>query len=261
MRSLKKPSPLCRDVIAIIILCLAVSAFASNPSANKTAKPKAQLQNNNITATRENNQAIAALKKKDADKAESKLLSALGADPFNPILHLNLGWLFEKEKKYDMAVREYQSVLRDSAVRPIPDELKFIAHFNAGNALAEKKDIPGALKQYQAALDLNPDSKETKINIELLFKGGGGQGKGSGQKKQSQKNKKNGNKKQPNKNQNNNQNQRYTNKGHPKPKFNSKDLTREDVRKIMDELKSEEQKVRSRIYDAKTKDTPPAKNW
>ncbi len=214
-----------------------------------------------LSATRENNQAIGALKKNDSDTAEKKLLKALGADPFNPILHLNLGWLFEKEKKYNMAAREYESILRQNGRRPVSDELKFIAHFNAGNALAEKKDIPGALQQYQDALDLKPDSKKTKVNIELLFKGGKGQGGGSGGKNKPKKNKNKGNKKQPNKNRNKNQNQRYTNKGHPKPQFNSKDLTREDVKKILSEIKSEEQKVRARIYDTKTKTPPPLKDW
>ena len=215
----------------------------------------AALPNNNLSSTRENNKALALIKGNDPDTAESRLLKALGADPFNPILHLNLGWVFENEKKYDMAVREYESVLRPLPGRTVPDQLKFIAHFNAGNALAENKDIAGALTQYQAALDLKPDSKETKINIELLFKGGKGQGGGKSGDKNNKNNSKNGQKKP------NNPNQNFTNKGNPKPQFNSKDLTREDVRKILEEVQSEEQKVRAREYEHQTKDTPPAKDW
>ena len=233
------------------VICFTIFAIAASASA--LAAP--------LSATRENNQAIVALKKNKSDTAEKNLLNALGTDPFNPILHLNLGWLFEKEKKYGMAAREYESILRPGAKHPVSNELKFIARFNAGNALAEKKNIAGALEQYQAALDLKPDSKKIKVNIELLFKGGKGQGSGSGGKNKPKKNKKNGNKKQPNQNKNQNQNRRYTNKGNPKPQFNSKDLTREDVKKIMSEIKSAEQRVRSRIYNEKTKTPPPLKDW
>ena len=215
----------------------------------------AALSNNNLSSTRENNKAVKSIKNNDPNTAESRLIKALGVDPFNPILHLNLGWVFENEKKYDMAVREYESILRPLPGRKVPDRLKFIAHFNAGNALAKNKDIAGALKQYQDALDLKPDSKKTKINIELLFKGGKGQGGGQSSNKKNKNNSKNG------QNNSNNPNQNFTNKGNPKPQFNSKDLTREDVRKILEEVQSEEQKVRAREYEHQTKDTPPVKDW
>ncbi len=228
--------------VGTLVLATVVANAASSPSGN-------------LSASRENNQAIEALKGKDPDTAETRLIKALGADPFNPILHLNLGWVFESEKKYDMAVREYESILQPVPGRTVSDRLKFIAHFNAGNALAENKNVAGALEQYQAALDLNPGSKETKTNIELLFKGGQGQGSGSTGNKKNKDNSNNG------KNQAKNPNQNFTNKGNPKPQFNSKDLTREDVRKILQEVQSEEQRVRAREYEQQTKDSPPQKDW
>ncbi len=207
-----------------------------------------------IPSIRKNNDAIKHLQDKDASGAETDFLSALGEDPFNAVLHLNLGWTFEAEEKYDMAVKEYESVLR---IEPLTDEMRFIANFNAGNALAQKKepDIDAALRHYQAALDLRPDSKETKTNIEMLFKGGKGKGKGNNSGKD-------GNDDDNERGKSPGMDDKITNRDdNHKGKFDSKDLTKEDVRKILDEIKSQEEKIRALEYGSKSKDSPPDKDW
>lgn len=213
----------------------------------------------NLSGIRHNNSAVDAIVREDLPQAEQMLLQTMATDPFNPILHLNLGFVFEAQKQYEKARKEYESVLR---IQGVPEELRFMAHFNAGNAAAQDKKKEVALAHYQAALDIQPDSIETKTNIELLLKQGGGpsqgQGGGSGDKEsQEQKDKQGG--QQPNDPQQPQDNQKNE-KGN-KPKFDSDKLTKEDVRKILDELKSQEKKIRALEYGTKSKEGPPGKDW
>ena len=46
-----------------------------------------------------------------------------------------------------------------------------------------------------------------------------------------------------------------------KPKFDSQNLTKEDVRKILEELKSQEQKIRAKEYGTKGKESSSDKDW
>ncbi len=213
-----------------------------------------------LKAIEKNREAIKLLEKENPTGAENALLSGLAEDPFNPLLHLNLGLVFEIEEKYEKALKEADSVLR---IQNLPPEIQFYAHFNAGNAAAKKEDIDLALKHFQAALDVNPESKETKTNIELLIKSGqgkgkGGKGGGKGQD-QSKNEKKDGD---GDKDKDDDKKDKPIQNGlKQKPQFNSENLTKEDVRKILDEIKSQEQRIRALDYASKSKDSPPAKDW
>jgi len=215
-----------------------------------------------LKAIAKNREALKALEKENPSLAEESLLSALGEDPFNPILHLNLGLVFELEEHYDKAIKEDEAVLRTENVSP---EAQFYAHFNAGNSAVKKEDVALALSHFQAALDIKPDSLETKQNIELLIKSGAGQGKGKdgkGQGKDQDSDDKNDDKNKDGKNDKPDMSKdNIVNGRKQKPKFNSDSLTKEDVRKILDEIKSQEQHIRALDYANKSKDTPPAKDW
>ena len=108
---------------------------------------------------------------------EQNLLDLLLRYPENIFLHYNLGvlWLFEDMQK---SAQQFLSVLGMHG----PDDIKFRAAFNLGNLYGYAKDfkvskeafmrgyrIHQALKYYQIALDLYPQSQEVKHNIELLF--------------------------------------------------------------------------------------------
>ena len=210
-----------------------------------------------LEGIRRNNEGVKNLEHEDSAHAEESFLKGLASDPFNPVLHMNLGWSYEAQKHYDRAIKEYESVLRAPHV---PEDLKFTAHFNAGNAAAQNQDIPLALRHYQAALDLKPDSKEVKTNIELLFQGGSGKGKGGS-----------GNGENQNQDQNQDQSQNQGENQDPNPNkqngqnkpFQSENLTKEDVRKILEELKSQEKKIRAQEYSEKgSKEAPSGgKDW
>jgi tetratricopeptide (TPR) repeat protein len=134
-------------------------------------------------------------------------------------------------------------------------EFQFYSLFNGGVAATEAGDIPGALKFYQAALELRPDSKEVKTNIELLWKGSGGQGQGQGQNQQP-----NQDQQQPKDPKDQNRDGNYDQKKQPQP-FQSKELSPEDVRKILEELKNQEQKIRAQENEQGQKEAPHGKDW
>jgi tetratricopeptide (TPR) repeat protein len=215
--------------------------------------------NETLSAIKENNEAVRRLEQEDTLGAEQQLLNALPESPFHPVLRLNLGLTYEIQKKYERAQREYEAVLRTPG---LPDEISFNAHFNAGNAAAQNKNVDQALAHYQAALQFQPDSKEAKKNIELLMKQGAGKGKGQqgGGQGQDQ---------SENKDQNQGQGQDPQQDQQPKdPKddkkqkeFKSENLSKEDVRKIMEELKSQEKKIRALEYGTKGKEAPSDKDW
>ncbi len=213
-----------------------------------------------LDGLRLNNRAIENIEDENLNEAEQNLLRSMAEDPMNPIPHMNLGLLYELGKNYPKAIKEYELVLR---IQNLPEELRFYTHFNAGNAAAQNEDVDLALSHYQAALDLQPNSQEVKKNIELLFKGGGGKGKGKGKNKNKDKNQDGQGQGQDEQDQQNQQNQGQ-NQQEPqqqKPKFNSEKLTKEDVRKILEELKNQEQRIRALEYGGKSKEKPTEKDW
>ena len=132
--------------------------------------------------------------------------------------------------------------------------------FNLAIVLTKQKKIGEALAAYQACLDIQPDSKEVKTNIELLWQGGGGEGEDKDDKKDPKgkgKDKKEGpgdDKDQPKE------------KGEPQQKkqpksFESKELTDGDVKKILDEVKNQENAIRAQEYERNLKEAPRGKDW
>ncbi len=218
-----------KSICSIILLLSCSFAWAVEPSAVDS-----------------NNMGVEKLVAEEPQEAYRYFLESLAADPFNSAVRLNLGLSFEANEEFDKAAREYMSAFRHSKT----DEDKFNALFNAGNAFGSSKKIGQALFVYQKALALKPYSKETKKNIELLWqKGGGGGGEGK-QPPEDQKDNKEG------------MGQGQKKKEKPKPKkFDSKNLSKSDVRKILEELKNQEQKIRAKEYEKGPKSAPKDKDW
>lgn len=195
-----------------------------------------------------NNDGVASLENEDPKQAYVLFLQALAEDPFNSLVRLNLGFVFEQGKEYQKAYQEYMSAYKYAKT----DEEKFAALFNAGNAMKEAKNYEVALKAYQDALALNPQSKEVKKNIELMWKGGGGGG-GQNEKEQPQDGEQQQDSQSP---------QDQQEKPKPKPKeFEGKELSESDVKKILEELKNQEQQIRAKEYDKEPKSVPKDKDW
>ncbi len=199
-----------------------------------------------------NNAGVSKYKSEDYTGAVQDFAGALGKDSFKPEYRFNLGQAFAKNGEPDKAIAEFDVLAKDPNTTP---ELKFKALFNAGNVAVEKKDIPKALQFYQRALEINPDSVETKTNIELaLAQGGKGGGDGQDQKdkdgkgegknqKEKQENDKDGKEKDKK-----DEGDKGPPKQGPKPKprpFKSESLSESEVRQILEELKRQEERIRS----------------
>ena len=171
-------------------------------------------------------------------------------------LHYNLGFIHENSKEPEKAIKEYLSTAKATD----DQDLKFQSLFNAARVYGEQKNIPSALQYYQAALEIRPESEEVKNNIELLFQGNGGGGGDSDKEQKSDDQNKKDQKQQQQPKDPDQQKKDQNKKPAPKP-FKSQDLSEQDVRRILDELKRQEEQIRAKMNDKKSKETPNGKDW
>lgn len=225
-----------------------------------------------------NRKAVKDLKENRADLARDALSRGLEDLPLESVLHHNLGLSFDVLKLAEDADKSYQVA---DTLAPTPEQ-KFYARFNRGELYGRGKKIDEALAQYQRALEIDPNSKETKTNIELLLSGQGGQGEGEDQQQDSkdkkdgkgQQNKKDGkgqgdqkdpkddkdgegqkDKEDPSKDGQKKQSAKYV------PRQYKGDLKESEVRKILGEIKQQEQKIRSEFNRKDVKEQPRDKDW
>ncbi len=197
-----------------------------------------------------NNQAVNYLGDKKALEAHDELLQLLSEQPFNPLFQYNMAFTFIATDEKKKAIQMYEEILKQ---KPLPPEVEFGAYFNLGVLYSMKgmsDSIDPALDSYQKALGLYPDSKEVKTNIELLFQGGGGKGQGEN-KKDSDK----GEGEQPK------EPQEFTNKPQQPNQFNSKEMSKGDVKKILEELKKQEQRIRAKHERKGKREADRDKDW
>jgi len=242
-----------------------------------------------------NNKAVEALAKKNYSKAKSELAPALRESPDSPVVQYNLGLAFDGAGEPEKAKQAYLQSLKTA--REIQSQ--FSANFNLGELAARDQKVAEALQYYQASLAANPDSIEAKTNIELLVQQNSDQKQNKNQKdSQEQKNQKDSKKNQQqskdekkDKDQNKDQNKdgkpdqpkpdepkdnkdqdgdkkdndkqeqhHAPQKPQPKP-FQSPDLSPGDVKKILEELDRQEQRVRAEYNKKQVKERPRDKDW
>jgi Ca-activated chloride channel homolog len=205
---------------------------------------------NELKGIMRNNSGVKAIEKQRSGEAYEKFVDALAADPYRAEIHFNLGFTFEANKEPEKAMKEYATALqmtKDPAVQ-------FRALYNSGRLAGEMKNIDLALQYYQDALEIIPDSKEVKTNIELLLQQQQGGGNGEGEQNQQGKDQsEQGNGQQP---------KQYQQQGKQKPKsFKSDQLSQQDVNRILEELKRQEESVRDKFQREGAKDAPRDKDW
>lgn len=214
--------------------------------------------------------------------ALDKYLEALSYDPFAESLHLNLGLSFEGLKQADKALQAYQEA-ENLALKEKNFKLVFMARFNQAQLLGKSKKIDEALAVYQKALEIIPSSKEVKTNIELLTQGqqGGQDGQDNkqqnqqGDQNQEQKNQQGEKDQKDDKDQKDQQDQKDQKDGQgedPKdkkvqqskqymPREFKGELSEGDVKKILGELKQQEEKIRAEYNRKEVKERPRDKDW
>ncbi len=201
-----------------------------------------------------NNQGVNRYDSGKPNDAYGFFTDALGDVPFAPELQYNIGDTFLQLKDLDKAISQFQLSLKLAAGNsPREREIRFRSLFNLGAIYAAQNKTDEALESYQLALDLKPDSVETITNMELLTQQGGQGGKGDKEQKDPKDGEGEGKKDQP----------KFSNKP-SKPQaqpFKGKDLSKQDVDRILDELKQQEEQIRAKDQKDGGKDAPPDKDW
>lgn len=215
-----------------------------------------------LRALKANNDGVRLLMEENNTQAYRLFVEGLSYDPFEPRLHMNLGLVFllneEKEKSYQAFVQAEQLASEKK-------DILFMARFNAGVVASSQGQIDLALEHYQKALEIHPDSVEVKTNIELLWQAQGGNGEGDGQESQDGKDQREGggegdqeNEDQP---QEPDDKQEWVNRRDQQRPFESEQLTPQDVQRILEEIKNQEQKVRAKEFSQDSKEAPNDKDW
>lgn len=177
--------------------------------------------------------------------AQQKFLRSLVHKRDDLVARLNIAFTFELMGDREKASQEYLSIINSDLFTNNPD--LFYAYFNLAKIYGDLKNIDKALEAYQIALKFQPESVEVKTNIELLIQDGGGGGGGSDDQKQEQPQDPQG------------QDPQEQNQEQQKP--NPEDLNKSDMKKIFEELKNQEQKIRELEYGEGVKKDSGGKDW
>ncbi|MBY0385936.1 tetratricopeptide repeat protein [bacterium] len=222
-----------------------------------------------------NNKGSRSFKNDKKMEAYEEFLGALTLDPYNPLVQFNLGSTLSGLGEEEKAEKLYLQLLKDVDThlqKDLPSNIqqqwlkvKFAILYNLGVHYQLAKNVEQALEYYQKGLELLPDSKEIKTNIELMLtSGGGGKGK-SDQKQKDEKGEGKGESEGENE-QDKKEDQKpsdgdRTNKKQKGKEFDQSQLSTEDLKRIMDELKQQEQGIRSKVQRKGDKSEPKEKQW
>lgn len=220
----------------------------------------------------ENNQAVQRMREEDLAAASEILHNLVSSKPNSGIPKLNLAGLYASNQDLEASkglleelVRslknpEASSGLKDSEKR----FLLFAAHFNlAYISSLDKSKAKEAVENYAIALNYEPNDIATKLNIELLTKSQQGSSNSENQQdqKQDQKDQKD-NKDQKQQDQKKSDKPNYKDqKKQPKPQFKENDLKKQDVRRIFQELKRQEEKIRAKMNKKDQEEPENDKDW
>lgn len=215
-----------------------------------------------------NNSGVKFFAEQRADKAMEEFTAALGDLPYSGAVHFNMGNAFLARRDLEKALSEYdQALLTANSDSKEDREIRFRALFNSAVIRTEMRQVDEALNLYQKALEIYPDSIETKTNMELLVQQtqGGGQGEQEQDDKNNQNQDKDKEKEQDEgKGQDNKpkqEPQKYENpRATPRP-FKSGELSQEDAKRILEEMKRQEEQIRAKMQRERVKDRPPEKDW
>ncbi|MBY0554077.1 tetratricopeptide repeat protein [bacterium] len=208
------------------------------------------------------------------DEALGKYYSLLEEDGDRSTTHSNIGVLLDLQQKKDDALKSLQYALKLAEQKNDAQEI-FTVRYNLGVYYGALKKVTEALENYQVALDLMPTSNEIKTNIELLIQqqqqdqqkeqqqkdgeqkqNSDGQDKDKNdQNKDDSQDKKNDPKDDEDKDGKDKENQDKDKQNSPKyqPRpFKGDQLSEGDVKKILGELRNQEQKIRAN-FDKKEK--------
>lgn len=249
-----------------------------------------------LTLIYKNNRAVQMFKREKRQESFDQFLGLTAKSSSDAQIQFNMATSLHALGEEEKAVKLYLPLLKNvetclekahaqgegsSAPKECGDlevkhaiNLRFALLYNLGVAYQFMQNNDEALRYYQQALEMSPDNKEIKVNIEMMFAGGGG-GKGKNKdKSQQQKGEGDGegdpedqdqDQDQDKKDQDQQKDEKEQKDQKPqqkKPKeFDQKYMSKEDLQRIMEELNGQEQKIRAKMERKGGKSAPKDKEW
>lgn len=136
-------------------------------------------------------------------------------EPESPELHFNLGNVLYKKENYEEAKKEFEKATYSKDIK-----LQSKAYYNIGNSMYRSGKLPESILFYKKCLELQSDDEDAKYNIEFVQK------KLKDMLDKSKKQKKEQKQKQ--------------------QKIKKKKMSKEDVERLMEALKTDEEKAQKR---------------
>ncbi len=212
-----------------------------------------------------NNDGVKKYNEKKFADAEVNFKKGLDKAPDNFITNFNLGDAYYQQKRYDEALKSYQTALSEAKTR---DEKSKVYH-NIGNSLLKSNQFQESIGAYKNALKINPNDNDTKYNLSYALS----MLKNQQQQKQNQ-NQQNKDQKD---NQKQNQDQQKQNKDQQKQNQNQKNqpekqdatkqkqqqnkISKEEAERILQALRNNEKDLQKQLRKQKGTPLKTDKDW
>jgi len=194
--------------------------------------------------------------------AEVNFKKGVEKAPDNFQAKFNLGDAYFKQKRYDEALKSYQSAL------PLArsNNEKAQVYYNVGNSLLKAQKIKESIEEYKKSLKLNPNDQEAKYNLSYaleMLKDQDQQDKDKDKKedkKEDQQKEQEQEKKEKQKDELNKQDQPKDNnkqKQQPQPQK----ISKEEAERILEALKENEKDLQKELRKIKGKRVKTDKDW
>lgn len=218
-----------------------------------------------------NNKSVDLVQAEELAKASQILHQLLTKQPELLVPKLNLAGVYEFNQDNEQALallaelEESLEQVKDKLSEPDEglNQLLYVSQFNQAYILAQDKDKrKAAVLKYYEALQVFPEDLASKFNIELLTQNNQQQSKQNENSENKEQNKQDKDQKgdgQDKKQQNQPQDQKKKQK--QKPKFKENELKKQDVKRIFEELKRQEEKIRAKVNRQKVQEREIEKDW
>ena len=98
------------------------------------------------------------------NEAAEMFTSAKGMAEKRAVVQFNSGSAYYKQRKYNLAMREYFRALRSG-----DDTLKTEVYYNLGNCLYKQGDLENALHYFKKAIKLDREDEDARVNYEFVL--------------------------------------------------------------------------------------------
>ncbi len=218
-----------------------------------------------------NNNGVEKYKDKKFADAEVNFKKGLDKAPSDFITNFNLGDAYYQQKRYDEALKSYQSAL--SRAQTKTEKAK--VYHNIGNSLLKSNQLKESIDAYKKSLRLNPDDEETKYNLSYALsmlknqqnqkkQDKNQQNKDQDKKQDQNKDQNQKNKDQQNKEKQQNQDQQQNQEAKQdatKQKQQQNKISKQEAERILQALKNNEKELQKKLRKQKGTPIKTDKDW